>query len=797
MPLISEQLPNLMNGVSQQAFTLRMSSQAERQVNGLSSLVSGNVKRPPTKHLSKIHSGSAAGAHIHTINRDATEQYVVFTENRSIRVFDLDGNEKAVTYPNGTDYLATENPSEDFRAVTVADYTFFVNRKVEVETLPDRSPQNSNAALLFVKEGAYDTTYTVTVDNSVAAEHTTPEATGGNKITIEEIVTALVEDLTNNIGNLFEIAAKGPVIYIKRTNNADFQLEFADDDGGSKVDVIRRNIQRFTDLPVVGRDGFVISVTGDEGSTFDEYYLKFRPDNEGQLFDDGVWEETVAPDIEYRLNPSTLPHTLVRMADGSFEFREEVWGDRVAGDDASAPFPSFVGNKISDIYFDRRRLCMLSGDNVTMSKRGYFFNFMPDTVLQVLDDGRIDVSTTGAKVASLAYAAPFNGKIILFSDQAQYAIDADFLLASNPPAVEEISNYQSQGRCAPAASGRTLFFAVSRGDWAGMLEYYVIGDTDTTDAADITEHVPRYVPSPVTHIAASPTSNIVMALSATKQNSLWVYKHHWQGNKKLQSSWSEWTFTSTASIQNIDFVGDTCVLVVDYPDGVYLEALDISEGQYDDGEEFVYRLDRRLPEERLGTGTYDIRTDETTFSLPYNLNGDTLAGATRYAAGTSNTPQGQGLQITGGADTPEGHVFKVRGDYTNTKFYVGLRYSHVYTFSQAVLRTSSGTGGVATALAGRLQLKRWHVHLEDTGYFRAEVLPYGRTKPYVREFTGTTLGSVDATVGGIPVLNGPVSFRVNSRSDRVQITLVNDSFLPSAFTAAEWEGRYSRNTSRT
>ena len=174
MPLISEQLPNLMNGVSQQAVTMRMTSQGKAQENALSSLLEGNVKRPPTKHTTKISGGSAAGSYIHTINRDANEQYVVLAEDRLIRVFDLEGNEKVVTYPDGTDYIATTAPNDDLRAVTVADFTFLVNRNVEVQTLPDLTPTNNNAAMGFIKSVDYDITYRIFVDGVEHAVHTTP-----------------------------------------------------------------------------------------------------------------------------------------------------------------------------------------------------------------------------------------------------------------------------------------------------------------------------------------------------------------------------------------------------------------------------------------------------------------------------------------------------------------------------------------------------------------------------------------------------------------------------------------------
>ena len=44
MPLINHAIPNLINGVSQQPETLRLSSQAEAQENGMSSVVEGLKK---------------------------------------------------------------------------------------------------------------------------------------------------------------------------------------------------------------------------------------------------------------------------------------------------------------------------------------------------------------------------------------------------------------------------------------------------------------------------------------------------------------------------------------------------------------------------------------------------------------------------------------------------------------------------------------------------------------------------------------------------------------------------------
>jgi len=345
-----------------------------------------------------------------------------------------------------------------------------------------------------------------------------------------------------------------------------------------------------------------------------------------------------------------------------------------------------------------------------------------------------------------------------------------------------------------------LFYAVDRGDWAGVLEYYVMPDSDTTDAADITEHVPRYIPATVVDMAASSAADIVVALSSAALNCLWIYKHHWQGDKKLQSSWSEWRVSDTASIRNIAFIRDRLYLVVDYADGVYLEAVNVGDSRFDVGEDYICRLDRRVSEELFTNVSYDFPSDTTSLTIPYQPHGHSLTVVTRNAGGTSDRPAAVAVPVVSGVDAGTGHTVTLEGDYTATKLYVGMTYSHEYTFSEATLKTSSGSGGVATALAGRLQILRWLFHVVDTGYVRAEVRAYndaGVTEPKaIKQFTGNALGSSKGIIGELPLRSGVVAFRVNSRSEAAHLTLVNDSFLPSAYSAAEWEGRFSRNTSR-
>ena len=111
MPLISRTIPNLVQGISQQPEILRLNSQGTSQVNGFSSVVEGLKKRPPTTHIAKISSTTVGNASIHTINRDASERYIVIVKNGSLQVYDINGTAKTVVnQTNATNYLSSTNP---------------------------------------------------------------------------------------------------------------------------------------------------------------------------------------------------------------------------------------------------------------------------------------------------------------------------------------------------------------------------------------------------------------------------------------------------------------------------------------------------------------------------------------------------------------------------------------------------------------------------------------------------------------------------------------------------------------
>src|SRR5690606_1446415 len=113
-------------------------------------------------------------------------------------------------------------------------------------------------------------------------------------------------------------------------------------------------IQNFSDLPRYGKSKFVIEINNSEGTEADNYFVQFIADRSNGH--KGIWRETCKPGIKTRLDPATMPHLLIREADGGFAFQRADWDPRMAGDDNSAPFPSFTGQTINDMAFFKNRL---------------------------------------------------------------------------------------------------------------------------------------------------------------------------------------------------------------------------------------------------------------------------------------------------------------------------------------------------------------------------------------------------------------------------------------------------------
>lgn len=793
MALVSSSIPNFVNGVSQQPFTLRLNSQGEVQENGLSTVSQGLKKRPPTQHLKKIQSSPLGNCFIHTINRDTTERYIAVVTNGDLKVYDIAGTEKTVAFPNGKGYLSATTPSTSFSAVTVADYTFLVNKSVTVAAAGTTTSARPYEALINVKSGNYGKTYNVYLNGNTVGTYTTPNggaATDAPFISTDYIAAQLQANMIANgvtLANGWTLTRTGSVIYV--SSASDFILQVTDGFNNGAMVGIKGRLQKFSDLPAnPSVDGFVVEITGTgsgEATTqpFDSYYVKFETNNTGSGV--GVWKECPKPGIISALDASTMPHILVRESDGTFTFKRATYKSRAVGDDTSNPFPSFVGRKMSDVFFYRNRLGFLADEAVIFSEAGEYFNFMRTTVTQLLDSDPIDVNASHTKVSLLKHAVPFNKQLLLFSEQTQFIIEQNELLTPKSIGIKVATEFPCNTTAKPVGIGKNVYFAVDKGDWSAFREYFADLNNLTNDSLDITGHIPKYIPGGVYKIAAATNEDILVALSTNDTSSLYVYKYFWANNDKLQSSWSKWTFGSDSTILNVDFIGSDMYLVINRSDGVYLEKATVSLGYIGTGEPYTVHLDRKV---QLVAGNVD-------YSGGYTVISQTALG---YAPSTGNYQ----IVIKSHPTLKAGEIFDVIWDGTNCKvagnitggtYAFGRKYTFTYQLSTITVRQNTQSGGQKSDTEGRLQLRKIAFNYSDSGYFRVAVTPSGRdTYNYI--YSGKILGNSSSTIGSYSVSSGRFLLPVVSRNIGTVITLQNDSPLPSTFLSADWEGFYTKRS---
>lgn len=624
MGLITHSTDSMVGGVSQQPPTRRFASQAEVQENALGTVIEGLRKRPPTEHVGELAAAFTGAVAYHTINRDATERYVVAAQDKRLKVYDLaDGSTNVVYDINGDvaqfgaggdfDYLATTDPVKDLEFLTIADATIIVNKAIQPKMDAATTTDRGFEALAFVKQGNYSTEYKLTVDTRTVTVTTGSSSTAANEPGIQTnyIASLLADALTSGsvvgangvtvatsgaaLGTAdYDVQREGSTIWIKRDNGADFDITTDDSVASSVLAVIKDSVQTFSVLPTVAPNGFTIEIDGvpDQGAVgATSYYVRFETTNTGaDEFDDGVWEEAVAGGIEFKPNYAFMPHLLVRLSNGDFLFTQvsgatlggsigttapytaPKWGEVAAGDLDSNPLPVFINTSsgseadaIRGIAFHKDRLVIMAGETVVMSEVGRYFNFFRTTVTTLLDSARISVAASSTRVNLLNYAVPLRGNLVLFSSAAQFLLQGgqDGTITPTNVSIAEVSAFESTEGVLPALSEQSIFAVGTRGANTQVRELYdASSNRPSLDAVDITGQVPSYIVGGTKQMVASPTEDC-LALRATALNTLYIYKWFINGGERVQSAWSKFIFPSSGvEILNIDWVDEYLFLVV-------------------------------------------------------------------------------------------------------------------------------------------------------------------------------------------------------------------------------------------
>jgi hypothetical protein len=776
--LINHGIQTLIGGVSQQPAIQRHPSQVDAMENMVPSVASGLRKRVGTQHGAFLGTTDWSQAFVHPINRGTpgtSERYFVVADQGNLKVFNWFGQEQIVNFPDGKFILQTfpdgSLARDIFGAVTVADYTFFVNKLIPTAMqgfVPD-TPIPSY--YVVVKAGVAKTRYFVAL-GGVSYSYETTDITG---FKTEDITTGLRTAI--NAGGTFTATQYGNLLAIIKNDHADFIASTTDSYADNAMFGFKDTVARYEELPRRFIVGPVIEVKGTNGSN-DSYFVTWQQ-RDGNA--DGVWVETTKLNIETDIWPDGMPWQLTRNADSTWTFSKVVWDIRKVGDDNSNPVPSFIGSPISDIFFFRNRLGFLAGESIVMSEAGNYFNFFGTTARTDVDSDPIDVSASTTQVTLLRHALPFEKSMLIFSDQHQFQLSSGDILSGRTARLDPTTAYAVSSACRPTLLGKNVLFPTERGSATAIREYYFDASATTSDAADTTAHVPSYVPSGVFRMSTAPTEDMLFVQSTLERNVLWVYNSYWNGEEKVQSAWHKWVFDPADVIVSADVFGTTLAMIVKRADGVFLDWIELEEHPYSPAP-YPLCLDRWVG---YATGVYSPAQDRTFWTLPYKV---PVNAAVRVITCNEAKQAGQGLI----ASAPWlGNIASIPGNHTNTTVVIGLEYDAWFRLSEQFYRDPQDKP-VANA---RMQMRDLILDFADTGYFEVTVQPTGREAGrYV--YSGKRLGLAALQLGVAHIGDGSFKVPLMARSDEVVIECHNRTHLPCVFMSAEWQANVAMQAQR-
>lgn len=784
MGLVSQSVKNLKGGISQQPDILRFPNQGAVQINGWSSETEGLQKRPPTTFVKYLGAPTIWGdkTAVHLINRDAAEQYFVVFTGTGISVLDLLGNTYTVRGYNG--YANCSNPREDLRMVTVADYTFIVNRRkvVDVDSTLTQAgyPSLKRRAIINVRGGQYGRSLSVTINGTKVCELVMPDGSVAAHVTQTDaqwIATQFATQINAKAG-FSAVAGEGWVVV---TCAADItSISTADGYANQLINAFGYQVQSFSKLPAQCVNGYLVEITGENSSTGDNYWVRF----DGSAL---VWRETVAPGIITGLDATTMPHALVRAADGQFDFKPLSWGGRTSGDDETNPMPSFVGAKINDVFFFRNRLGFLSGENVVMSRTSRYFDFFPASVASLSDDDPIDVAISHNRVSILKYAVPFSEQLLLWSDQAQFVLTADGPMSSKNIQLDLTTEFDVSDNSRPFGIGRGVYFVSPRASYSSIKRYYAIQDVSNVKSAeDISAHVPNYIPNTVHSIHGSGTENFVAVLSDNARQAVFIYKFLYIEEELVQQSWSHWDMGDDVEVLSAKCIGSLMWLLLKRGGGITLERVEFTKDTVDFGYE-PYRsyMDMKVQYQ-------PILYNDDTYTTTINLNavyGFTPTAGDFYTLGEDGDFKLH--KCPAGGWTGDGPLY-LDGDHRTRRFIIGRQFTFTYGFSKLLIKQSADDGSTTTEDIGRLQLRRAWVNYETSGAF--DIVVDNGSVQFRYTMAGGNLGSTVET-GNLSAGTGQFKFPITGDARRQEVFLFSSAPVPVNIIGSGWEGNYLRRSS--
>jgi hypothetical protein len=318
MAAISQKIFSLIGGVSQQPDTIKTGSQLRVCDNYYPDTATGLTKRPGLRGISKLANAVADGTWF-PIFRDDQEKYIIqFSKAGALKIWSANSGLQQTVNAVAAESIAyaTHESADEIQTLQINDYIFVLNRTKTVAAGTGTIAAQTPYAFVSINTVAYSSTYAITLD-STTFSYATPAT--GSQLNVANIVTNLVTSINANVNYVAQ--GIGNIIHVRRANNADFSITARGGSTGTSIDAYKGSVTSVAQLPKQFVNNLKIKVAGSVESGADDYWVIFKT-SDNTSSGTGTWEETVGPGVIFDFNEETMPHVIIREANGTFTYRQ-------------------------------------------------------------------------------------------------------------------------------------------------------------------------------------------------------------------------------------------------------------------------------------------------------------------------------------------------------------------------------------------------------------------------------------------------------------------------------------------
>jgi hypothetical protein len=281
----------------------------------------------------------------------------------------------------------------------------------------------------------------------------------------------------------------------------------------------------------------------------------------------------------------------------------------------------------------------------------------------------------------------------LFSRSGQFVLKGGDLLTPKTVSITPATNFDYDETVPPLPLGSYIYYPFKRGSFTGLREFTVNASTDNYDSAEITEHVPAYIPSNIIQMKGTTSENIIALVSGNEPDTIYIYNYFWNNNQKVLSAWSKFTFTG--EIRGMEFIESTLQAVMVNNEQTHLVEMPLESGLTDEAG-YVTHLDMRVAHKVhmrnfrfTGATGAAVWLNNMDYSYDFEIN-----GAEGY---TSVPPSPEDSQILRGADGVW-YVYQLGGETyaASTAGYAEYPWDADWTGTALANATFSHNGAIDT-----------------------------------------------------------------------------------------------------